>query len=174
MVVNALGEGNVTKDRIVALADGLWPTHGTRILPGQGVTPNQQVTMFELINHLGNMGFSEFGEPLSAYAARGTTQDLRDFLEDPNTAVIVTIQWHQGDLTSGHAMVLAAYDPAHQEDDGDTIPYPWGFLNPAKPDSGLEWFTTADFQKMWGYWGTQDTPFGMIDIGGSNMVVVNR
>jgi hypothetical protein len=75
----------------------------------------------------------------------------------------VTMQWDKGNPLSGHAMVLAAYDPNHVDPDLG-IEKPWGFINSHGAHATLKWFSDAEFQELWNA--------NLAVIGSNNIVVV--
>ena len=48
----------------------------------------------------------------------------------------------------GHLMVLGAFDPRHQNEDGN--PTPWGFLSSWPGKDRLYWVSDKDFKRSWG------------------------
>jgi RHS repeat-associated protein len=176
--VNMLTKSSLQGDAVADMANaGWWLGKDTIFLPGQGGLPSQQVNQIEMINWLAERDGMSLN--LSAEAMKGTTSDLINLLGQPDKAVIVTIQWDEGDPTSGHAMVLAAYDLTHVDWHGNV--QPWGFINSADNTSvpHLFWMTNDEFQKVWGNWGElsvlglchQDVTFALG--GNHNMVVVS-
>jgi hypothetical protein len=153
--VNMLTKSSLSGDAVADMANaGWWLGKDTIFLPGQGGPPTQQVNQIEMIDWLAEGDGISLN--LSAEAMKGTTSDLINLLGQPDKAVIVTIQWDKGDPTSGHAMVLAAYDETHVDRIGNI--QPWGFINSADNPSGphLFWMTNDEFQKVWGNWGELD------------------
>jgi hypothetical protein len=51
-------------------------------------------------------------------------------------------------LVGGHLMVLGAFDPHHQNEDGN--PTPWGFLSSWTGKDRLYWVSDRDFTRSWG------------------------
>jgi hypothetical protein len=179
--LNLLFGGSVRGSDVAAAADQV-----PRLLPGQGLrmwengptTPAQQANIVNGVARQGQL-------PLSAVATKATTDELVQYLGQPNTAVIVTIGWDDAHvpqiaLTSqhatsaaggaplqlnAHAMVLAAHDPTHL--DHARNPAPWGFINSwADGGSEIYWMPDADFQQAWGH---------HIPLAGShNAVVITR
>jgi hypothetical protein len=154
------------------IKNGCWIiTHGSTILPGQGGPPNTQVEQIKMINWIAGVKGTSPG--LSAQAMHGTTDDLLELPRHDDKLVIVTIQKQKGKPWTGHAMVLAAYDPGNARLGIDAS---WGFLDPAGPaySPNLRWMTDAEFQEKWSNWATLwrfDVSFAL---GGShNMVVVS-
>jgi hypothetical protein len=87
---------------------------------------------------------------LSAQAMHGTTDDLLELPRHDEKPVIVTIQKQKGKPWTGHAMVLAPYDPARSN---GTVQTPWGFLDPCCSGGSKypHWMTYADFRAKWSY-----------------------
>jgi hypothetical protein len=112
-------------------------------------SPAQQANIVNGIARQGSL-------PLEADVTHPTPEELKDLLGRDDTAVVVTLGWHQdhpphigqgdavgrpfGDPGSfevlgveveipvgAHAMLLGAYDPGHVDENGD--PTPWGFVN---------------------------------------------
>jgi hypothetical protein len=145
--VNMLTESSLSGDAVADMANvGWWLGKDTMFLPGQGAPPSQQVNQIEMINWLAERDGISLN--LSAEAMKGTTSDLINLLGQPDKAVIVTIQWDKDDPTTGHAMVLAAYDLTHVDWRGNI--QPWGFINSAGNTSNLrlDWMTDAEFQEV--------------------------
>jgi hypothetical protein len=150
-----LTKSSLQGDAVADMANaGWWLGKDTIFLPGQGGPPSRQVNQIEMINWLAEGDGMSLN--LSAEAMKGTTSDLINLLGQPNKAVIVTIQWDKGDPTSGHAMVLAAYDPTHADASGNVLP--WGFINSASntTDVYLDWRSDSEFLEIWGNWGEYD------------------
>jgi hypothetical protein len=99
-----------------------------------------------------------------AEATTGTPEELITMLGNGNQVAVITMQWDSNwpDFLSGHAMVLAAYDPTHLDAQGN--PEPWGFINSHGTDANLFWMSDSGFQEQWGG--------GLALIGSNNMVVV--
>jgi hypothetical protein len=153
--------------------------YGYRLWPNGPTTPQQAAN---IVNAIADRA----GVPLSATAVKPeTSADLVQYLEQPDTAVIVTIGWddaHVPDIArtsdtgnsaqggallqiNAHAMVLAAYDPTHLDRNGN--PAPWGFVN-SWADGGTEiyWIPDADFEQAWSH----EIPL----VGSHNAVVITR
>jgi hypothetical protein len=153
--------------------------YGYRLWPNGPTTPQQAANIFNAIADRADL-------PLSAAAAKPpTSADLVQYLQQPDTAVIVTIGWDDANVPdiartsdpgngagggaplqiNAHAMVLAAYDPGHLDRNGN--PAPWGFVN-SWADGGTEiyWIPDADFQQAWSH----DIPL----VGSHNAVVITR
>lgn len=179
--LNLLFGGSVRGNDVAAAADQvpwLLPGRGLRMWENGPTTPAQQANIVNGVARQGQL-------PLSAVATKATTDELVQYLGQPNTAVIVTIGWDDAhvpqiartsqDGTSAgggaplqlnaHAMVLAAHDPTHLDHAGN--PAPWGFVNSwADGGSELYWMPDADFQQAWGH----DIPL----VGSHNAVVITR
>jgi RHS repeat-associated protein len=165
-----------------------WQVPGRyRTLPGQATTPKEQARLFNILAASQNV-------TASAAARKGTTDELKSLLDQPDTVVLVTVGWNkstgiaprlmkgdgkntqylkQGDSFWGkaginaHTMVLAAYDPEHVMPDGTRAP--WGFINSWSDGQKMKtpvlwWMTDRDFNRVWDY--------SIPGIGANNMVVV--
>ena len=95
-----------------------------------------------------------------------TREKIKNILKDNNSLVLVTMTYFQGREpiiaqgrktatalgktrgVGGHVMILGAYDPTHQNDDG--VPIPWGFLSSWPGKEYLYWMTEEDFIRSWG------------------------
>ncbi len=139
----------------------------TRTFRNQYITPRQQAKLINRINDLA----ADSGAPIprfSAEATKGSIRDLRQLLAEPDKAVIVTVRWEVDHPTSGHAIVLGAYNPTNTE---NGVVKPWGFLNwwddPAsgRPNTTLTWMTDKELRNKWG---------GNVTLMGNyNMVVIS-
>jgi len=177
--LNLLFGGGVRGSDVAAAADQvpwLYPGQGLRMWENGPTSPAQQAHIVNGIARQGQL-------PLSAVATHATTDELLEYLQQPNTAVIVTIGWDDAHVPqiartsaagtaagvgarlqlNAHAMVLAAHDPTHLDSAG--LPAPWGFIN-SWTDGGSEiyWMPDADFQQAWGH----DIPL----VGSHNAVVI--
>jgi hypothetical protein len=173
-------EGGAVQGSEVARAADLGNLlYGYRLWANGPTTPAQQA---KLVNDIADRA----GLLLSATALRpDTTADLVGYLQQPDTAVIVTIGWddaHVPDIArtsdtansarggallqiNAHAMVLAAHDPGHLDRNGN--PAPWGFVNSwADGGSEIYWMSDADFQQAW----THEIPL----VGSRNAVLITR
>jgi hypothetical protein len=178
-VFNMFQGGAVQGSDVARAADLGNVLYGYRLWPNGPTTPGQTAN---IINTIADRA----GLPVSATALRATTTaDLVGYLQQPDTAVVVTIGWDDAhvpqiartaDLATSagggatlqinaHAMVLAAYDPSHVDHGGN--PAPWGFVN-SWADGGTEiyWMPDADFQRAW----THEIPL----VGSRNAVVITR
>jgi len=174
--LNLLYGGSVLGRDVAAAANQVWdplPSKALRMWPGGPTTPQQQAN---IINGIARQG----GLSLSATATKATTADLIQYLEQPKTAVVVTIGWDNttvpqiartsdinGQSSSGgpinaHAMLLVAHDPTHLDFNGN--PAQWGFVN-SWENGGTEiyWVPDTDFNQAWDH---------KIPLVGSNNVVV--
>jgi hypothetical protein len=160
---NLLRGGAVRGSDVAQAADLGHVLYGYRLWPNGPTTPPQQAN---IVNAIADRA----GLPISATALRSTTADLIGYLQQPGTAVILTLGWDDAhvpqiartsDAATGagggaplqinaHAMVLAAYDPEHLDHDGK--PAPWGFVNSwADGGSQIYWMPDADFQQAWSH-----------------------
>ena len=73
------------------------------------------------------------------------------------------LNWDVGDKSSGHGVVLAAYDPTQVDTQGESTP--WGILNwwDENP-GGITWMAEDTFEERF------NTPY--LTRGKNNMVVV--
>jgi hypothetical protein len=173
-------QGGAVQGSDVARAGDLGTVlYGYRLWPNGPTTPQQAAN---LVNAIADRA----GLPLEATAVKPqTSADLVRYLQQPDTAVIVTIGWddaHVPDIArasdtgnsaqggaalqiNAHAMVLAAYDPSHLDRNGS--PAPWGFVNSwANGGSEIYWIPDADFQQAWSH----DIPL----VGSHNAVVITK
>jgi hypothetical protein len=176
--LNMFYGGAVKGSEVAKAADLGSVLFGYRLWPNGPTTPRQQVN---IVNTIADRS----GLPVSATALRATTADLIGYLQQPDTAVIVTIGWDDAhvpqiarasDAATGagggaplqlnaHAMVLAAYDPNHVDHGGN--PAPWGFVNSWADGGGeIYWMPDADFQRAWSH----EIPL----VGSHNAVVITR
>ncbi|MBX7213245.1 MAG: WXG100 family type VII secretion target [Thermoflexales bacterium] len=164
--INLLAGAPVTSGQEMdALSNRAWSilgTLGTRLGPDGATTPQQQANLI-------NRYAAEKQLPLTAQNVSGralTNEDLRQYLNTPDTAVLVTLLWPNDQKPrgwfggpqdasgaapmsntdsifgyTGHVMLLAAYD----DNNGDPR---WGFVNSWR-DGGQElyWMTDADFTR---------------------------
>lgn len=174
--LNLLYGGSVLGCDVAAAADQVWfplPSKGLRMWPDGPTTPQQQAN---IVNGIARQG----GLSLSATATKATTADLIKYLEQPDTAVVVTIGWDDTNIPqiartsdahtqavsagpiNGHAMLLVAHDPTHLDFNGN--PAPWGFVN-SWENGGTEiyWAPDTDFNQAWDH---------KLPLVGSNNVVV--
>jgi hypothetical protein len=178
-VFNMLQGGAVQGSDVARAADLGSLLYGYRLWPNGPTTPAQAANIINAI-------VDRAGLPLSASAVRpDTSADLVQYLQQPGTAVIVTIGWDDanvpdiartsdtangagGGATLGinaHAMVLAAYDPTHLDRNGN--PAPWGFVNSwASGGTEIYWMPDADFQQAWSH----EIPL----VGSHNAVVITK
>ncbi len=178
-VLNMFQGGAVQGSDVARAADLGSLLYGYRLWPNGPTTPEQAAN---IINAIADRG----GLPVSATAVKPqTTAELVQYLQQPGTAVIVTIGWGDanvpdiartsdtansagGGATLGinaHAMVLAAYDPTHLDRNGN--PAPWGFVNSwANGGTEIFWMSDADFQQAWSH----EIPL----VGSQNAVVITR
>jgi hypothetical protein len=178
-VLNMFQGGAVQGSDVARAGDLGNVLYGYRLWPNGPTTPPQAAN---IVNTIADRA----GLPLSATAVRPeTSADLVEYLRQPDTAVIVTIGWddaHVPDIArtsdtgnsarggamlqiNAHAMVLAAYDPAHLDRNGN--PAPWGFVNSwADGGTGIYWIPDADFQQAWSH----EIPL----VGSHNAVVVTK
>lgn len=140
-VLNMFQGGAVSGSDVARAGDLGNVLYGYRLWPNGPTTPQQAANIFNAIADRAAL-------PLSATAVKPeTSADLVQYLQQPDTAVIVTIGWddaHVPDIArasdtgngarggaplqiNAHAMVLAAYDPTHLDRNGN--PAPWGFVN---------------------------------------------
>ena len=177
--LNMLSGGAVKGSDVAAAADQILdirPWFGLRMWENGATAPQQQAN---IVNGIARQGALS----LSATAVHATTADLINYLQQPDTAVIVTIGWDDAHIPqiarmsdagtsagpgdkipfAAHAMLLAAYDPNHVDHSGN--PAPWGFVN-SRADGGTEiyWMPDADFQRAWSY------PI----LGGNSAVVITK
>ena len=160
---NMLTGSGIDGSDMAELANLLWYTlSGTRTFPGQAILPNQQARLVNTVDDFAQSNNASVPE-VNAEATKGTTEQLMDMLGDSNQVAVITMQWDSKwpDFLSGHAMVLAAYDPTHYSDDVST---PWGFINSHGSQSELYWMSDSDFQEQWGN--------NLLLIGSNNMVVI--
>jgi hypothetical protein len=178
-VFNMLYGGAVQGSDVAHAADLGNVLFGYRLWPNGPTTPAQQANLVNAIAE-------HAGLPVTATALETpTTADLIAYLQQPDTAVIVTIGWDDGHVPdiarssdtgnsagggaplqiNAHAMVLAAYDPGHLDRNGN--PAPWGFVN-SWADGGTEiyWMSDADFQQAWDH----TIPL----VGSNNAVVITK
>jgi len=178
-VLNMFTGGAVQGRDVATEADQRGLLQGYRLWANGPTTPGQAAN---IVNTIADRA----GLPVSATAVKPeTTADLVTYLQQPDTAVIVTIGWddaHVPDIArtsdtansasggaplqlNAHAMVLAAYDPGHVDRNGN--PAPWGFVN-SWADGGTQiyWIPDADFQRAWSH----EIPL----VGSHNAVVVTR
>lgn len=178
-VLNMFEGGAVQGSDVARAADLGNLLYGYRLWPNGPTTPGQAAN---IVNTIADRA----GLPVSATAVKPeTSADLVAYLQQPDTAVIVTIGWddaHVPDIArtsdtansagggaplqiNAHALVLAAYDPGHLDRNGN--PAPWGFVN-SWADGGTEiyWIPDADFQQAWSH----EIPL----VGSHNAVVVTR
>jgi hypothetical protein len=174
--LNLLYGGSVLGCDVAAAADQVWfplPSKGLRMWPDGPTTPQQQAN---IVNGIARQG----GLSLSATATKATTADLIQYLEQPDTAVVVTIGWDDTSIPqiartsdahtqavsagpiNGHAMLLVAHDPTHLDFNGN--PAPWGFVN-SWENGGTEiyWAPDTDFNQAWDH---------KLPLVGSNNIVV--
>jgi hypothetical protein len=179
--LNLLFGGSVQGSDVAAAADQvpwLLPGRGLRMWENGPTSPSQQANIVNGIARQGQL-------PLSAVALHPTTDELVGYLQQPNTAVIITISWDDGHIPqiartgdtgtaagggaplqlNAHAMVLAAYDPSHLDSAGNAAP--WGFINSwADGGSEIYWMPDADFQQAWSH----EIPL----VGSHNAVVITK
>jgi hypothetical protein len=178
-VLNMFQGGAVQGSDVAQAGDVGGLLYGYRLWANGPTTPQQASN---LVNAIADRA----GLPLEATAVKPqTSAELVQYLQQPDTAVIVTIGWddaHVPDIArtsdtgnsaqggaflqiNAHAMVLAAYDPAHLDRNGN--PAPWGFVN-SWTNGGTEiyWIPDADFQRAWSH----DIPL----VGSHNAVVITR
>ena len=189
--LNMLYGGAVRGSDVAAAADQVIRDHflpfappwaGTRMSENGPTAPWQQAN---IVNGIARQG----GLSLAATATHATAADLIHYLQQPDTAVVVTISWDDAHVPqiarasdagtgagggaplqlNAHAMLLAAYDPNHVDSSGN--PAPWGFVNSWTDGSGggteIYWMPDADFQEAWSH----PLPWPM---GANNAVVITR
>jgi hypothetical protein len=97
---------------------------------------------------------------------RGTIQTLKDALAQGNKLIVASVTYFQGKepiiayghntgstlsaarWVGGHLMILAAYDPQHQNT--ESLATPWGFVSSWSGKDHLYWMTEDDFSNSWG------------------------
>jgi len=186
--LNILYGSNIQGCDVAAAADQVWwplPWTGLRMWPDGPTTPKQQAN---IANGIARQG----GLSLSATAIKGTTADLVQLLEEPNTAVILTIGWDNTNVPqiarnsvdgseargggflgiNAHAMLLVAYDPSHMDGGNPPKSAPWGFVNSwvdgSDPNTPKEiyWMPEADLNQAWDH--------SILGVGSNNMVVITK
>ena len=129
-----------------------------RVFPDWAVTPRQQVRIVHYLAQKHQL-------PINALFHKGTPDILPGILSDELLIPIITLTWlwkqappiyygeearncNASKKPGGHTMILAAYDSGHLVD--QSIPAPWGFLNPWKDDAThIYWMKDHDFRKAW-------------------------
>lgn len=164
---------------LVEMADRGWLTKGLRCWPGGPTLPVQQARLAQEYATLNRL-------PVETACHRGTFDQLRRWLEQPDTACLVTIAWDNrrlpritsgaGDAAriiksryfwSGHSMVLAAFQPAGLQ--GQIDGGRWGFINSWEvPSNGpsIFWMQQDEFKRVWEY--------PLFPIGSRNVVLVKK
>ncbi len=188
-VVDVANRWTVLHSVIAGGLYGLTLGRSFRLWPGGPTTPRQQASLARYVGR-------RHGLRVRAREQRGeSAAELLHLLQQPDTAVLVTIGWDTtfrpkltypdnkarqltlsdivGDIDSpfeAHVMVLAAYDPNRVISQGDELPQAaWGFINSwvdAEDAHGrLFWMAEADFLKTWRF---------RIPLTPNNLVVVTR
>jgi hypothetical protein len=165
--LNMLMDSDLDGNKIASSVRNHWFPHSIfRYLyyPWAGMHPHQQRN---LIKSLAN----RYSLPITAKVTHSTYQGLIEYLRKPDHVVLINIAWfwkaapiyHGPQLTagkikpqllSGHAMLLAAYDDAHQDRGGHIRP--WGFINSWSNGKDLKnkwlyWMDDASFHKAWNF-----------------------
>ena len=120
-----------------------------------GVLPYQQVN---IIKQYSSTLLGQVSDLPVAEEKRMSLADLARAIENPNQAVLFTFNSNPGHITSGHVVVLAAYDPNKG----------FGFLNSGALNQGphsLTYFSVAEMERY------IDDPIGLSD---NNFVVISR
>jgi len=156
------------------------PNWGLRISENGPTTPWQQANIVTGVARQGELA-------LVADVTHATPEQLIDLLGRDDTAVIVTLGWNRNDVpqitlgngqprdisnpgtwslplgvelpaVDAHAMLLAAHDPGHVDQNGDSAP--WGFVNSwvdgantANPGGATEiyWMSDEDFRGAYNF-----------------------
>ena len=176
----------VAADQVTATADNRLglplpvPGWGLRLWENGPTTPWQQAN---IVNGVARQG----GLPLVAEVTHATPEALVGLLGQGDTAVIVTLGWNGQDVpqiaqgsgpyqslgdpgtwnlplglevpaVGAHAMLLAAHDPDHVDQNGN--PAPWGFVNSwaegasaTNPGGATEiyWMSDEDFREAYNF-----------------------
>ncbi len=141
----------------------------SKIMKGTGayaILGNQNGSLVYQTANLVRLAARQRGLNPTVRSGFGTPEDLRQRLEDGNSLTLVSVTYFQGRepviargnntatslgatrLLGGHLMILAAYDPGHENEAG--LKTPWGFLSSWPGNGFLFWMTEADFQRTWG------------------------
>jgi len=170
--LNMLYDTSLTGESLVTWLEGR-PLKGTALYTIFGNNNGSFVYQAaNLIRKLGQLN----GLTPALKVSRGTIQTLKDTLQYGNKLVLVSITYFQGNepliaygqnvgsslaaarWVGGHLMILAAYDPQHQNT--EKVSSPLGFLCSWPGKDHLYWMTDEDFKKSWG----KLSPFNMVTV----------
>jgi hypothetical protein len=176
---NLLFNMQIPGQELAKLADRGWLLKRLRSWPGGPTSPAQQARLIKEYARLHDL-------PVEVSTHKSTFFYLRRWLQNPDVACLVTISWDNRRLPkiikgagivtpmaksrffwSGHTMVLAAFQPA--ANDNRLQQDRWGFINSwADPSSrsGIFWMEHDEFKRCWIY--------PLFPIGSHNVVIIKR
>ena len=146
---NPYGNVNPASDLLSYWPSLSWDPNGSAVLPNQIVN---------IVNQDSSKILGQSNDLPVAEEKMMSPTELIQSISNPNQEVLFTFNTSTGNWSSGHTVVLAAYDPKADE---------FGFLNSGalKQPNDLTWITASDMQKY------INDPIGLWE---PNFVVITR
>ena len=154
---------------VVLTGDDLVDWVSSRLLKGTGrytIFGNHNGSLvYQTANLVRELGL-QAGLPIQVRLQIGQAASLQQALLDNNRLTLVTLTYSKGQepviakgknttnslapagRIGGHILIPAAYDPDHQNKNGQSTP--WGFLSSWGFGDELYWMTEDDFTRSWG------------------------